>query len=208
LARGYDPEAYWLARHEQLRGDIRSVGNKGLSVAENEAAYRERAEALRRYLPERLGELRGRSALELGCGIGMVGATLTELGLAYTGVDISPVALADARARCPLSRFVEADIRTYRAPAAAAHDLAVAAYVLCHMVDDADWHAVLEAIAGAVRPGGALLLIDKLPADEPILYGDYVRHRPLAEMADGLASHGLRVRPGDSQGDLHLAVRG
>jgi SAM-dependent methyltransferase len=205
LAPGYDPQAYWIARHEQLRGDIRSVGNKGLSQAENEAAYRERAEALRQFLPDCLGPPAGRSAVEFGCGIGMVAVTLVELGLVYTGVDISPVALADARLRCPAGTFLEGDIRSFRAPQP--FDLAVAAYVLCHIVDDADWHAVLAALARAVRPGGAFLLIDSLPEGEPRVYGDYVRHRPRLEMAQGMAAHGLHLQTDRSRGDLHIAWR-
>ena len=202
---GYDPEAYWLDRHEQFRGDIRAVGNKGLSIAENEAAYRELAQAMHRYLPERLGDLAGRSAIEFGCGIGLVAEILVELELVYTGVDISPVALVAARARCPAGTFHADDIRTFCVPQS--YDLGVAAYVLCHMVDDLDWHAVLDRIAHAVRPGGALLLVDRLPDAETQLYGEYVRHRPRAEMAAGLALHGLRLQAEVSQGDLHLALR-
>jgi SAM-dependent methyltransferase len=205
LAGRYDPEAYWLARHEQFKGDIRSVGNKGLSILENESAYRERADAMRWFLTEHLGDLAGRRAIEFGCGIGMVAATLVELGIAYTGVDVSPVALADARRRCRAGRFVRGDIRTFRTKRP--YDLAVAAHVLCHMVDDDDWDAVLAALALAVRPSGALLLIDNVPEREAQLYGDYVRHRPLPDMVEGLARHGFRLAGELSRDALHLAWR-
>jgi SAM-dependent methyltransferase len=199
----YDPPAYWIERHERLAGDIRSVGNKGKTVAENEAAYREMATALRLFVAEVLGKPAGRSAAEFGCGIGLVAEVLIDIGFVYTGIDISPVAIADARRRCPSATFLRADIRSFRDPRL--HDVAVAAHVLCHMVADSDWRRVIRNIHASVKPGGALLLIDRVPRREPEVYGAHVRHRSLPEVAKGLSEAGFRLDAEHVRGDLHIA---
>jgi SAM-dependent methyltransferase len=201
----YEPAAYWIARHEQLAGDIRSVGNKGKSVAENEAAYRERAAALRAFVADLIGEPAGRSALELGCGIGLVAEALIGIGFAYTGIDVAPVAIAAARRRCPSGTFLEGDARSFRD--GRLHDVTVAAYVLCHMVRDTDWRQVIRNARASTKPGGALLLIDRIPEREPQLYGNYVRHRPLPEMVEGLSEEGFGLDVARARGDLHIAWR-
>jgi SAM-dependent methyltransferase len=48
--------------------------------------------------------------LDLGCGLGTELAFMAHRGFTAIGVDLSPVALARARAYCPDVRFVQADV--------------------------------------------------------------------------------------------------
>jgi len=66
VARTYEPAAYWVDRHSQLKGDIRSVGNRGVSVEENEKGYVNRAAVLSELLTEGLSVAEGSALIEFG----------------------------------------------------------------------------------------------------------------------------------------------
>jgi trans-aconitate methyltransferase len=167
------------------------VGNRGLSVEENEKGYANRAAALSELLTESLPVTEGSALIEFGCGIGMQAPVIVDAGLQYTGVDISPDALAAARSRCPEGRFIEADVRKFRPDSP--FDLALAGYVLCHMVADDDWIALLANLAASVRSGGYVLIEERIPAMEPIRHSDYVLARPLKDYAKAFSGLGLTM---------------
>ena len=107
---------------------------------------------LRPLLDTRRGErLR---LLDFGCGVGFLPDWLAANGLAeaveYTGLDVSAPILAEARARHPGLRFVQADILADGVPPAAddgAHDAVVACGIFtCRFAND---HAAMGAYAEA-----------------------------------------------------------
>jgi SAM-dependent methyltransferase len=199
----YDPRRYWVSRHQELVGDIRSVGNKGKTIAENEEGYRKRGAALRAYIIRRLGPVRGNSALEFGCGIGMMAEGLAPLGLEYTGVDISDVALEQAQRRCPGAVFHRADIINFQPDRR--FDLVLISSVLCHMVEPAHWRAVIRNMAGAVNVDGAIILAEDLPLTSPIRYSNYVLHRTFGETRAAFFDSDMLLDPGESENPFHLA---
>jgi SAM-dependent methyltransferase len=190
-ASTYEPASYWVERHSQLKGDIRSVGNRGVSVEENEKGYVNRAAVLSKVLTEDLAVAEGSALIEFGCGIGMQAPVIVDAGLTYTGVDISPDALMAAHHRCPEGNFIQADVRTFRPDFP--FDLALAGYVLCHMVADADWNALLASLAASVRSGGHVVIEERIPAVEPIRHGDYVLARPFEDYAIAFRGLGLTI---------------
>src|SRR5207249_1477072 len=204
-ATPYEPATYWVDRHHQMKGDIRSVGNRGLSVEENEKGYINRAAALRALLMDELAVAEGSALVEFGCGIGMQAPVIVGAGLEYTGVDISPDALASAQQRCPEGRFIEADIRKFRPDPT--FDLALAAYVFCHMVADDDWNALLANLAASVRSGGHVLIEEQIPAEEPIRHGDYVLARPYEDYAEAFDALGLTMVEPLCSGSRLVAAR-
>jgi SAM-dependent methyltransferase len=116
------------------------------------------AEPNRRFAAEVEGLEPGR-ALDLACGEGRNAVWLAERGWQVTGVDFSDVALAKA-AELAASRGVEvdwlvADVLEYR-PEARAFDLVAVLYL--QLPRDELLHA-LESAAGAVAPGGTLLVL-------------------------------------------------
>ena len=116
------------------------------------------AEPNRRFAAEVEGLEPGR-ALDLACGEGRNAVWLAERGWQVTGVDFSDVALAKA-AELAASRGVEvdwlvADVLDYR-PEARAFDLVAVLYL--QLPRDELLHA-LESAAGAVAPGGTLLVL-------------------------------------------------
>jgi SAM-dependent methyltransferase len=116
------------------------------------------AEPNRRFAAE-VGGLEPGRALDLACGEGRNAVWLAERGWQVTGVDFSDVALAKA-AELAAGRGVEvdllvADVLEYR-PEARAFDLVAVLYL--QLPRDELLHA-LESAAGAVAPGGTLLVL-------------------------------------------------
>lgn len=97
-------------------GDLRRLfdGERGpgrlTGIALGESAGRSVAVAgLRRQWREALGEIKGRRALELGCGYGGEMAYLAGKGAAVVGIDISPRRLEAARSIAPGAAVLLAD---------------------------------------------------------------------------------------------------
>ncbi|PVG84189.1 SAM-dependent methyltransferase [Nocardioides gansuensis] len=95
------------------------------------------------------------SALDSGCGEGADALWLAEQGWRVTAVDISTTALARARTRPGADRveWVEADLAAW-APDAA-YDLVSSQFV---HVPEGGYDSYYRALAGAVAPGGTLLV--------------------------------------------------
>lgn len=112
-----------------------------------------------------VGDVAGLDLLHPQCHFGLDTLSWARLGARVTGVDFSPVAVARARdlaARAGLAaEFVEADMLDPPPGLADRFDLVFASYgVLCWIPSARGWMA---AAAAALRPGGALVLIDIHP---------------------------------------------
>ena len=108
------------------------------------------------------GWFNGGRVLELGCGTGRNAAYSLAAGAsAYVGVDASPGMLAVARERVPGARWIEADLVDGARRAGGGFDVVLVCLVLEHV---ADVRPVLEASASALRPGGAILILELHPA--------------------------------------------
>lgn len=114
--------------------------------------------------------MRGKDLLHLQCHFGMDTLNWARLGARVTGVDFSPVAVERARdlaVRAGIeATFVEADTQRLPAGLAARFDVVVATYgVLCWIGDLRAW---MSGAAAALRPGGALVLVDMHPAFQTV----------------------------------------
>ena len=107
------------------------------------------------------------TALDVGAGEGADAIWLAEHGWDVTAVDLSSVALDRGRRRAEevgvADRIAwrQADLTTW-APPAGAFDLVTAHYL--HLPAD-DRRTAYAAIAGAVAPGGTLVLVAHHPSD-------------------------------------------
>ncbi len=107
-----------------------------------------------------------RTILDIGCGAGNQTLNLLRVfpEADCTLLDISPAMLERAKERVGSAAagkvvWVEGDIRTAELPEAK-FDIAVAAAVLHHLRDEADWKRTFAKIHSLLKPGGLLLVSD------------------------------------------------
>ena len=113
------------------------------------------------------GAVRPCPALDLGCGTGSDAIYLARQGFDVTALDVSPLAVSQARRRaaeCGVSvRFVAANILDGIEPALTASF--VLDNGLYHYLRTVDLPRYLEAVSGMVLPGGAYLAFAGNPND-------------------------------------------
>lgn len=127
------------------------------------------------------------TVLDIGCGAGNSTLKLLQ-GLRPLDcdlVDLSLAMLQRARARIRAVnpgkvRTFQGDIREVDLPPGR-YDIVLAAAVLHHLRDDADWESVFSRVFALVRPGGSLWVTDlvahEIPSVEELMcarYGDYL----------------------------------
>jgi 2-polyprenyl-6-hydroxyphenyl methylase/3-demethylubiquinone-9 3-methyltransferase len=99
--------------------------------------------------------LDGKSALDVGCGAGLLTEPLARLGASVTGIDASPeviaVAQEHARAMALEIDYRSGDVQELQGQ----FDLVTAMEVIEHVADPA---AFLEALTKRLAPGGLLIL--------------------------------------------------
>jgi ubiquinone/menaquinone biosynthesis C-methylase UbiE len=104
-----------------------------------------------------------RTALDVGCGDGLLAGRLAERCAEVTGIDRNPPMIARARAQHPSGiTFIEADFLAYPLETAS-FDFVCANTSLHHM----DFTAALTTMARLLRPGGRLAVIG-LAADKSL----------------------------------------
>jgi len=114
---------------------------------------------------EAVGDIAGKDVLHVQCHLAFDGITLARKGANVTGVDFSPAALAKASdlaglCKVPLA-LVEADATNLPESLHNRFDLAYATIgILCWIADVEKW---MRSVAGTLRPGGTLLLVDGHP---------------------------------------------
>ncbi len=141
-------------------------GSRGAETALADAYARWRKSSLgritdaheQRLLLELIGDLRGQTVLDVGCGDGELAVALWERGARVSGIDASAAMIAAARQRAlrqgaDITFAVGTAERLPFAPAV--FNCVVAVTVLC-FVDDAA--LALDEIGRVLRPGGRLVI--------------------------------------------------
>jgi predicted nicotinamide N-methyase len=111
-----------------------------------------------------------RSAVELGCGLGLPGLVAARRGARVTFVDRAPVALAFVRASAATNAIPNVDLAAADAlgPAVGGRfDLVLAAELL---YDRGAFGALVDAVVRRVAPGGRALLTDAQRIDTRAFY--------------------------------------
>jgi len=107
-----------------------------------------------------LGDRRYRAAFEIGCANGVLTRMLMGRCDSLLAIDVSPTAIARARARCGEGgvRFAEMAFPRQRPDPGRAFDLVVLSEVAYYW-DDADLRLAAETVSELLAAGGDLLLV-------------------------------------------------
>jgi 2-polyprenyl-6-hydroxyphenyl methylase / 3-demethylubiquinone-9 3-methyltransferase len=108
--------------------------------------------------PKGPSSLSGLSALDIGCGGGLVSEPLARLGASVTGIDPAPENIEAAEAHAAGAR-VKVDYRAATAEEIAAKGVTFDAVLLLEVIEHVpDVPAFLKFVARLVKPGGVLVL--------------------------------------------------
>lgn len=99
--------------------------------------------------------LAGRTALDVGCGAGLLCEPLARLGAKVTGVDAAPENIAAARAHAAQSGLTIEYVAGEVAALPCRYDLVTSMEVLEHVADP---NAFVRALADRLAPGGLMIL--------------------------------------------------
>lgn len=128
-----------------------------------------------------------KSLLDVGCGAGNYSLKLLETlpGLDVTLIDLSLPMLERARERISAAgageiTTLQGDIREVEI-GAQKFDIIVAAAVLHHLREEAEWHQVFTKFYESLKPGGGLWIFDQIEHSSPQIqslmwrrYGEYL----------------------------------
>jgi len=152
----YSRKEYWDAKAEEYEGDAVSMWpNNRL----NRFYHREQIAAMEQMLPD----VSGLRVLDVGCGTGRTSRYLAERGASVVGVDFSARAIEIARERSPGSNPSYRVQSVFDLNDSGVFDLALSwgvVTVACRSREEL--HDVLRRIAGALRPGGKLLVCEPI----------------------------------------------
>jgi 2-polyprenyl-3-methyl-5-hydroxy-6-metoxy-1,4-benzoquinol methylase len=156
---------YWEARAQRFArhgAGLRAVCSYGMPWFYNSFIHCTQWLALRRWLKG----TPGRSALDVGCGVGRWSRMLARQGADVTGVDLAPTMIEEAGRRTRGSglnaRFLVADLTTLSL--ARKFDLIVGVTVLQHIMDEQDVNAAMQRLRDHLESGGRLVLLEAAPS--------------------------------------------
>jgi SAM-dependent methyltransferase len=150
-----------------------------------------------------LGELRGQRLLHMMCNAGLDSLSLANQGAVVTGVDISAVAIAQAREWSLQSgvpaTFVQSDIYDWLAQTPERFDRVYASYgAICWLNDLTEW---AHGVARVLAPHGRFVLLEFHPFSN-MFAADYRLMRDYPQGGRPLTLHGIDDYVAHSDGGL------
>jgi len=108
-------------------------------------------------------ELGARSVLDIGCGTGTFACALAAAGYEVVGVDPAAAMLAVARKKEAADRVAWIRGGATDLPPLEVDLATMTGNVAQVFLEDDEWHATLDAVRGALRPGGYLVFESRRP---------------------------------------------
>ena len=142
------------------------------------------------WMLDTLGNVEGKSAIDIGCGEGRFSRLLSHLGATVTGVDLTEALIARARAMSEGEAYTLGDAEDLQAIESDGFDLAVSYIVL---VDLLDYRSAIEEAYRVLRPGGRFVVCNIHPMRSS-LPGGWIRQadRKLFYPVDDYTDEGPR----------------
>ena len=107
-----------------------------------------------------LGDVSGKSAIDIGCGEGRFSRLLSGLGATVTGVDLTEPFIERARSLSTGETYLQGNAETLQGIENDTYDIAVSYIVL---VDLQDYRSAVKAAYRVLRPGGRFVVCNIHP---------------------------------------------
>ena len=142
------------------------------------------------WMLDALGNVGGKSAIDIGCGEGRFSRLLSQLGATVTGVDLTEALIARARAMSTGEAYMLGDAENLNGVESDSFDLAVSYIVL---VDLLDYRSAIGEAYRVLRPGGRFVVCSIHPMRSS-LPGGWIRQadRKLFYPVDDYTDEGPR----------------
>ena len=112
------------------------------------------------WMLDALGNVGGKSVIDIGCGEGRFSRLLSQLGATVTGVDLTEALIARARAMSTGEAYILGDAEDLNEVESDGFDLAVSYIVL---VDLLDYRSAIGEAYRVLRPGGRFVVCNIHP---------------------------------------------
>ena len=161
-----DAAAYWEARARRYacKGDgLAAVCSYGMPAFYNRSIHLCQFLALRPYLKM----TRGRSVLDIGCGVGRWSICMAEQGAKVTGSDLSPTMVKEANRKARKAgvadrcKFQVTDIANLST--GEKYDFIIGVTVLQHILEDRRLESAVHNLRDHLGPAGRIILIEAAP---------------------------------------------
>lgn len=147
---------------------------------------------LDRWMLDALGDVSGKSVLDIGCGEGRFSRLLSQLGATVTGVDLTEALIERARSLASDGEtYLIDNAENLRGLEDENFDLAVSYIVL---VDLLDYRSAISAAYRVLRPGGLFIVCNIHPMRSASQHNGWIRHgdRKLFYPLDNYTDEGPR----------------
>ncbi|MYC08408.1 MAG: class I SAM-dependent methyltransferase [Chloroflexi bacterium] len=125
-----------------------------------EADQAGRTGMLDRWMLDALGDVRGETVIDIGCGEGRFSRLLSKLGATVTGVDLTEPFIERARSLSNEETYLLGNAETLKGIESNTYNIAVSYIVL---VDLLDYRGAINAAYRVLRPGGRLVVCNIHP---------------------------------------------
>ena len=115
---------------------------------------------LDRWMLDSIGDVGGKSAIDIGCGEGRFSRLLSGLGATVTGVDLTETFIERARSLSSEETYLLGNAETLQGIGSNTYDIAVSYIVL---VDLQDYRSAINAAFRVLRPGGRFVVCNIHP---------------------------------------------
>ena len=115
---------------------------------------------LDRWMLDSLGDVAGKSAIDIGCGEGRFSRLLSQLGATVTGIDLTEPFIERARSLSSGETYLLGNAENLEGIESNTYDIAVSYIVL---VDLQDYRSAINAAYRVLRPGGRFVVCNIHP---------------------------------------------
>lgn len=171
-----------------------------MSLGKSEQVLEEEARITRDRLFLELGDLRTKSVLEVGTGIGRFTGDLAERASRVVSIDLSREMLKRAMQTNLDGAFLLQAAGQNLPLRDGSFDSVLESTVLIHIVDDDIFEILIAESMRVLKPGGQIVFCDPIASEKSVQKHPYLKHRVFSEYQDAAGV------PLEDRGELKLST--